>query len=118
MQQTVLLVEDQSDVAAMMKMIVSRSGHRPVVATNLEQARQAWTAYKGEIAVLITDNALPDGSGVHFAEQLRNEEPKLKVIVISGYLERDLPKGFVRLDKPFTMTAIIETLRSVVASPA
>jgi CheY-like chemotaxis protein len=113
---TVLLIEDQFDVASVMRLMLSRGGYRALLAANLAEAHRIWTACKDEIDVVLTDNQLPDGSGVRFAEHLRREKPSLKVAVASGLPNADLPSGFYRLDKPFLSSTLLETLQQALSS--
>jgi DNA-binding NtrC family response regulator len=108
---TVLLIEDHFDVASMMRLMLSRGGYRAMLASNLAEANQIWTAFKDEIHLVLTDNHLPDGSGVQFAAHLVREKPSLKVAVASGNPDVDIPAGFYRIDKPFLAATLLNTLR-------
>ena len=98
---TVLLIEDQFEIASMIRLMTSQSGRRALLAMNLTEAEQIWNAFKNEIHLVVADNALPDGSGITFAERIRQERPTLRVIITSGNPEPFLPAGFYRLDKPY-----------------
>jgi two-component system, NtrC family, response regulator HydG len=111
---TILLIEDEFDVASMLRLLLSRHGHRALLAYNLVEASHIWGAYKNEIDLVLTDNHLPDGSGIAFAEHLVREKPSLKVIVSSGYPADTLPSGFHRADKPFESSTLMETIRRAV----
>lgn len=110
---TVLLIEDQPEIASMVRFMISRSGHRALLAMNLKEAEQIWSAYKDEITILITDNRLPDGSGVTFAQKLHQDRRTLKIIVSTGLPEPHLPPEFHRLDKPFTMPDLLKVIQAV-----
>jgi DNA-binding response OmpR family regulator len=109
---TVLLIEDQPDVALMLRLAISRSGHRALLAMNIKEAEQIWAAYRNEITVIVADDILPDGSGVQLARRLREECTHLRVIMTSG-LARTLPPEFQRLDKPFSISEFKAVLGSV-----
>jgi DNA-binding NtrC family response regulator len=108
---TVLLIEDQFDVASVMRLMLSRGGYRALLASNLAEANRVWAAFKDEIHLVLTDNHLPDGSGVQFAAHLLREKPSLKVAVATGDPEVDIPPGFYRIDKPFLTATLLNTLR-------
>jgi DNA-binding NtrC family response regulator len=114
---TVLLIEDQFDVASMLRLILSRGGYRALLANNLAEARDIWSAYKNEIDLVLTDNNLPDGSGVQFAQHLAHEKPSLKVVVASGIPQDNLPRSFYRADKPFHMSDLLDTLATALNEP-
>src|SRR5688572_16946700 len=114
---TVLLIEDQFDVASMLRLILSRGGYRALMAHNLGEARGIWAAYKNEIDLVLTDNNLPDGSGVQFAQFLVHEKPSLKVAVASGIPQDNLPRSFYRVDKPFQISDLLDTLALALKEP-
>jgi DNA-binding NtrC family response regulator len=112
---TILFIEDQFDVASVLRLMLSKWGYRALLASNLAEAQQIWAAYKDEIDLLLTDNYLPDGSGVTFAERIAQEKPRLKVLVASGVPLLDLPPGFHRLDKPFDQSALLSLLERILS---
>ncbi|MES2548474.1 MAG: response regulator [Pseudomonadota bacterium] len=58
-------------------------GHEVEQAMNLAQARVV-VASKS-IDLVLVDVGLPDGNGLDFAHQLREQQPKLRIIVASGH---------------------------------
>jgi DNA-binding NtrC family response regulator len=113
---TVLLIEDQFDVASLLRLVLSRNGYRALLASNLSEAENIWAAFGHEIHAVITDNSLPDGSGLRFAEHLTREKPALKVIVASG-LPTEIPPEFERADKPFHISKLLQTLERLLPPP-
>lgn len=114
---TVLLIEDQFDVGSMTRLVLSRHGYRALLAFTLVEANQIWSAFNTEIDLVLTDNHLPDGSGVAFAERLAAEKSSLKVIVSSGISFDNLPSGFLSVDKPFDTETLLKTLRRALGEP-
>lgn len=112
---TVLLIEDSPEIASILRLVISRTGHRALLASNLAEADKIWSAYKAEIELVVTDNALPDGSGIAFAESLVRERPGLKVIVASGMPGTNLPADFHRVDKPFDVAEFIAKFHQALA---
>ena len=108
---TVLLIEDQPEIALMLRLAISRSGHRALLAMNIKEAEQIWAAYRNEITAIVADNTLPDGSGIQFARRLHDEYAHLRVIITCG-LTNALPPEFQRLDKPFTISEFKAVLES------
>src|SRR5688572_30475769 len=114
---TVMLIEDQFDVASVVRLMLSKGGYRALLATSLAEAHQIWAAYKDEIDVLLTDNYLPDGSGLSFAERIAQEKPRLKIVVSSGVPFLDLPPGFHKVDKPFEAATLLSLLERILSNP-
>ena len=114
---TVMLIEDQFAVASVVRLMLSKGGYRALLASSLAEAQQIWAAYKDEIDIVLTDNYLPDGSGVQFAEHMAAEKPFLKVVVASGVPFAELPPGFHRVDKPFDSSTLLNKLNQILGDP-
>jgi two-component system, cell cycle sensor histidine kinase and response regulator CckA len=73
------------------------------------------------IQLLLTDVMLPDYNGRQLAEKLIGVLPKLKVMYISGFTDDEsvrtgaFPPGARFLQKPFTLGALLETVRETLA---
>jgi len=69
---------------------------------------------------LLTDVVMPRMGGPETARLLRKEHPGLRVLFVSGYSDSDpLEEGWERaafLQKPFTLTACVRALRSLLDS--
>jgi PAS domain S-box-containing protein len=84
--ETILLVEDDSEVRKITRRVLENLGYRIHEAASAREALAVWDQYREEIALLVTDVVMPDGlSGRDLTDQLRQQRPALKVILISGY---------------------------------
>jgi two-component system cell cycle sensor histidine kinase/response regulator CckA len=69
--------------------------------------------------MLVTDVVMPDTTGRELADQLRKEQPGLRVLFLSGYapdvidLHGGLDPSESFLAKPFTATSLLSTVRRV-----
>ena len=97
---TVLIIEDQPELGSILRLVVSRRGHRALLATSIAEAHSVWRSMKTEIDLVIADNLLPDGSGIQFAATLTAEKPSLKLIIATGLPEGSIPAGAHRMDNP------------------
>jgi PAS domain S-box-containing protein len=74
---------------------------------------------KGDIDLLITDQAMPGMTGSELAEAVRRDWPDLPIIIATGYAE--LPEGPVqaipRLAKPFFQSDLAEAIASITGFP-
>lgn len=100
-----------------MRLVVSRKGHRALLASTLAEAQAIWSAFKQEITIIVSDNHLPDGSGVHFVNRLYSEKPNLKLILASGLPDPAIPPGAYRLDKPFNVSDLMSLLDRLTQDP-
>jgi len=116
--ETILLAEDDPHVRRMCRRILDSGGYRVHQAVNGVEARNLWAEHEEETNLLLTDLGMPGGvSGHQLAEQLRADQPQLKVIYISGYSreiagrELELRPGENFLSKPFTPVELLQTVR-------
>ncbi len=118
--ETILLVEDETELANMTREVLEESGFRVLQAASAEEALDLSAAFKGKIDLLLTDVVLRTGmDGTMLAERLRASRPDLKVIYMSGYNEVMVAFGGKRalgaelLEKPFTTITLRSKLREI-----
>jgi CheY-like chemotaxis protein len=123
--ETVLLVEDEPSVRSLAQAILTRQGYQVLVADSGANALAIWEARRGRIDVLLTDVIMPQMSGGELAHQLRERNPGLKVLFMSGYTDDMLADHGVLagetqlIPKPFTAESLGRKLRDVLdAGPA
>jgi PAS domain S-box-containing protein len=116
--ETIFLVEDESDVRHLIRTLLKRHGYQVLEAANGVEALSVWQAHRETVALLMTDLVMPAGlGGQELARQLQAEQPNLKVIFISGYSaeiagrELHLHHGEVFIQKPFVADHLLETIR-------
>lgn len=87
-----------------------RLGRRPCT--------KLWEANLDEINLLLTDVEMPGPeSGLHLAQRLKKQRPRLKVILVSGYntgVNEQTPEvinQLVYLAKPVTSEVLLQTIR-------
>jgi CheY-like chemotaxis protein len=122
--ETVLLAEDEDSVRALAETILLRLGYRVLVAESGEKALEIWEECGGRIDILLTDVIMPRIGGSELAHKLRQSNPKLKVLFMSGYTDDMLASHGVLagetqlIQKPFTAEALGRKLRSVLDARA
>jgi PAS domain S-box-containing protein len=116
--ETILLVEDDAFLRASMCKALSQLGYRVLEAINGVEALEVWKQHHEEIHLLLTDLVMPGGmTGKDLAEQLLRDNPKLKVIYVSGYSAevagKDFPleEGVNFLAKPVQAFKLAQTVR-------
>jgi signal transduction histidine kinase/CheY-like chemotaxis protein len=108
-----LLVEDHAPTLQVMSVLLMRSGFTVVTARNTVEALAA--AATNKFNLVISDLGLPDGSGIHLMEKLRDMYG-LRGIAISGYgMEEDIARsyqaGFIEhMVKPVSVTELRRVL--------
>jgi CheY-like chemotaxis protein/PAS domain-containing protein len=115
--ETVLVVEDDPGIRALMRKILLRQGFVVLEAASGQESLELAQQRQGPIQLLITDLMMPEMGGREVAERLKAARPDLKVVFISGYTDDpvirsgQLPEGAVFLQKPFTLGALLDKVR-------
>lgn len=117
--ETILLVEDEGGIRALVRKILKREGYQVLEAASGEEAVRTALSHIGRIDLLVSDMTLPGINGRQVADQLRQSLPHLKALFISGFsedrsvYEAELAKGTAFLQKPFTLGALLSKVRGV-----
>jgi len=119
---TVLLVDDEESVRAIVTKILGRHGHTVLEAEHGADALRLASGYEGKIDLLITDMYMPGLRGPEIAEKLRPTRPGLHVLFMSGYGDEDVARSGVEpgssfLRKPFTVQELSEAVRKALSEP-
>ncbi|AFM25685.1 PAS domain S-box protein [Desulfomonile tiedjei] len=121
--ETVLLVDDEEFVRELGDRILSKNGYKVLTAANGMEALKAYSQHKDAIAMIILDLVMPTMGGKDCLHELRKIDPRVKVLVASGYSADatvqevlDLGvKGFV--SKPFRFKDLLRQVRKALDEP-
>jgi two-component system, cell cycle sensor histidine kinase and response regulator CckA len=117
--ETLLVVEDQASVRALVAEALRHQGYRVMTAASGEEAVTLARAAKEPIHILVTDVVMPHMAGPVVAEKLRLICPGLRVLFMSGYTDRAKPvflsaPGTAFIQKPFLPTDLGQRLRELI----
>lgn len=79
---------------------------------------------KDQISLLVTDVGMPGKNGLELAQEVRVLAPSLKVLFISGHLDKiashpnQLKQGAIFLQKPFTSSVFMQKISEVLVEKA
>ena len=124
--ETVLLVEDEPAVRAIVARILGDHGYRLLVAQNGAEGIAHARAASGAIDLVLTDLVMPGLSGRDTAAAVSELKPGIKVLFMSGYTDDavlhfgGLEPGVEFLQKPFSAEELAHRVRSLLdgAAPA
>jgi signal transduction histidine kinase len=114
----ILLVDDHEDTCAALEKLLVRRGHLVAATHNLRSAMEA--AVRNKFDLLISDVALPDGTGLDLMMRLRAIS-NIPGIAISGFgnngdIERSLQAGFSEhLIKPIKLEKLEAAIERAIA---
>jgi signal transduction histidine kinase/CheY-like chemotaxis protein len=120
----VLIVDDEAIVRRAGRRLLEALGYRVLEAEDGDVALEIWQANRSDVDLVILDMTMPRLDGCDTLAQLRQWAPDLKVLMTSGYSEREVlarsrdhtPNGFV--PKPFRLQQVQESIEHVLAIPA
>jgi two-component system cell cycle sensor histidine kinase/response regulator CckA len=122
--ETVLLVEDEAPVRAVIRRILTGLGYAVLEARHGADAARVSAKYQGPIHILITDVIMPELGGREVAQVVRLQRPETPVLYISGYTDDELlRKGILEpgaqlLRKPFAPTELATAVRQMLCQAA
>jgi DNA-binding NtrC family response regulator len=110
---SILLVDDDADVLALLADVVRRAGFDVVTA---DDGLEAISLLAGSMKFggLVTDESMPGLSGQALIGKARILRPGLRCLLISGRSGIDREDDFNVLRKPFRAAALAASVRSLV----
>lgn len=117
-QETILVVEDETDVRTIASRFLSAVGYRVVTATSAREAMDVLIA-NPEVDLLFSDVVLGSGmDGMELAHEARRIRPELAVLLASGYRgpggrRRGGDDAFELLRKPYRREQLVAAIRRI-----
>lgn len=112
----ILVVDDDHLVLSNICALLEDMGHHPAQASSAEQAMVLLKTL--DVALVITDHAMPGTNGSQLAENLKLSNPTLPVIIASGYSEvaERADPGVPTLAKPFDEADLFAAICQAIAA--
>ncbi|MFZ1325855.1 MAG: ATP-binding protein [Candidatus Contendobacter sp.] len=117
----ILLVDDEESVRILGLRMLERLGFQALAACNGRQALDLFRERPGEIALVLMDLTMPELNGEDTLQELRQLDPRIPVVMSSGYAESEIIARFARqrlagfLQKPYTMATLMDCLRGALS---
>ncbi len=115
---TILLVEDDEIMRSLTRKLLQEHGYTVIEADDGKSALEWVESHPDPIDLLLTDVVMRHMSGPELAERLNGSHPTLKTVYMSGYTgelmaNREVLKpGVTLLEKPFSRTALLNTIHT------
>jgi DNA-binding response OmpR family regulator len=110
MPETILVVDDEDDIGAVVRQMLAAEGYVVRDAADPHQALRL--AAQEPVDLLITDVVMPRMRGTELAQRLLAVAPAAKVLLMSAYKVAEVDaSGYPFIAKPFTPQALTERVR-------
>lgn len=120
-QGTILLVEDEEGLRALNARGLRSRGYSVIEASNGIEAMEALEECNGVLDLVVSDVVMPEMDGPTLLKVMREKNPDIKIIFVSGYaedaFEKSLPENqqFAFLPKPFTLSQLVAAVKETMA---
>ena len=85
--ESVLLIDDEEDVLEMMHSMIEKLGYQVISRNNSIEALDTFRSHPRQFDLVITDQTMPEMTGLELVEQLIQIRPDIPVILCTGYME-------------------------------
>ena len=118
---SILIVDDEPSLRRLLQTLLSRAGFTVLEADDVTTALDIARRQDMVLDLVVTDMALPSGSGLGLVRQLATERPGLRCVLMSGYdmqtllslAEPGLDMRF--LQKPFTPAEFLASVNDTLS---
>ncbi|MGK7345516.1 MAG: PAS domain-containing hybrid sensor histidine kinase/response regulator [Candidatus Nitrospinota bacterium M3_3B_026] len=118
---TVLVVDDEETIRSVARKMLARAGFDVITASDGAEGVRIFRERPDEIDVALLDMTMPRMDGVTALMEMRRVRRDLRVVLSSGYTERDAAsrfagKGIVSfIQKPYTSDMLLEKIGEALA---
>jgi DNA-binding response OmpR family regulator len=91
----IFVLDDVLDAAVLTQRILSKKGHQVTIFTDEQEAVQY--AMENQVDLAILDINLKKTNGISVLEELRRADPKIRVIMLTGYPTIDTARQALHL---------------------
>ena len=117
--ETILVAEDEDGVRELLRKVLTEFGYTVLTARHGRDALLLAGERSAGIDLLVTDVVMPEMSGRELVETLRDRQPGLRVLYISGYTDDEVVQRGITsrevsfLRKPFAAEELVRRVRGV-----
>jgi two-component system, cell cycle sensor histidine kinase and response regulator CckA len=117
---TILIVEDEPLMLRLLEKFFSRHGYRVLTAEDGEQAVEIYRSYRHRIDAVLLDMRLPKIMGGEVFRRMKDENPTVKVVMASGFLEPEVKAEMIGagakhfISKPYKLDELLGIFKRVI----
>ena len=115
--ETILLVEDEEPIRALVRKVLVRYGYDVLEATDVFDALDIAKRHPAPIHLLLSDIVMPELSGPDLAQRIVGHRREIRVLYMSGFSNRlgikagALSASVAVIEKPFTPARLVARVR-------
>jgi DNA-binding NtrC family response regulator len=122
-QETILVVDDEIAVLNFCKLVLTRGGYRVLEASSGADALRLIQNSKPQIRLALLDVVLPGINGIELANEVKKIDPKIEVLVMTGYSVSEVRKiagdhSYRIMWKPFKTESLLRMIQTVLDASA
>jgi two-component system, cell cycle sensor histidine kinase and response regulator CckA len=118
----IMVVDDDALVTVLVERVLTNEGYSVLTASDGPHAIDTYRKYQSKLQLVITDYKMPGMDGFALFNELRLINPKVAVVITSGFIEEEVLKemlaqglhGFI--PKPLTQLKLLAKVRSMLDS--
>jgi DNA-binding NtrC family response regulator len=113
------LVEDEQHMLDLLEGALLQRGYRVFTATDGDKALEIYQRHKQVIDIVLLDVGLPKVAGEDVLHRMKQENPDVKIVIASGYLELALKSEMEQagithfLQKPYMPDDVARAFQSL-----
>ena len=115
----ILLIDDEVDILKFSESVLNELGYEVTTADNSSNALANFKSDPSKFDLIITDQSMPNMSGIELISEVLKIRPDMPIILCSGYSSKvssdnASEKGISKyIDKPYSKEILSEAIRGV-----
>jgi CheY-like chemotaxis protein len=119
----VLLVDDDETIRSIGRSMLEELGFEVITANDGREALEKFSAHGQSLRFVLMDLTMPHLDGEQAFREMRRIDPRVKVILSSGYNQQEVSQKFVGkglagfLKKPYQLSKLQDAIRQLFSAP-
>lgn len=119
---TILVVEDEQLLLELLREMLETEGYNVLTATDGKEAVDVYRSQKQSVSLVLSDMGLPSMGGWEVLQELKTINPKVKVILSSGFMDPQVRKEMIQsgakdfIQKPYIPEKVIRQIHDSILS--